>query len=309
MHTTPRRAFGLAHRGPLEKLLSGHDHAVQRADDGIEGEHRLVEQEDHPNERLACGVDDVVRDGVRKRLRVAGTRSAEHGARQHGNEEHDAERGGDPRRHEWMDQPAGKAQRDERWREEAATQVVGELPNIERREVVATEQGQHLPVPSHPSVASPGVDLVRRGLSVENLDVARKRAASEDALKKVVAEKSSLGNPAAQRGRKRVHIVDAFTDERPLPEEVLVHVGHCRRVGVDTALGSGDARVASLRRELTGNGADARLNDAVTAHDAPSLSADARAIERMRERADQPPRDVARQLGVGIQRDDIPDGA
>ena len=49
---------------------------------------------------------------------------------------------------------------------------------------------------------------------------------------------------------------------------------------------------------------DARLQDAVSLDDAPDLGIKARPVERMRELADQAAHRIARQFGIGIERDD-----
>ena len=50
---------------------------------------------------------------------------------------------------------------------------------------------------------------------------------------------------------------------------------------------------------------DARLQHAVALDDAAGAAIEARPVERMRHRADQPARGVARQLRVGVERDDV----
>src|SRR6185437_15423839 len=52
----------------------------------------------------------------------------------------------------------------------------------------------------------------------------------------------------------------------------------------------------------------ARLQDTIAAHDAALALVVHRAIERMRDRADERARGAARQHGVGIERNDVLDG-
>ncbi len=109
-----------------------------------------------------------------------------------------------------------------------------------------------------------------------------------------------------QRLREGVHVVDALADERPFAEQILVDVRNDARVGVD-------ARVAREQAHEPGSAgarqadADARLQDAVAVDDAAAGRIEHRPIERVGHRPDHFARRIARQLRVGVERDDVAD--
>ena len=61
----------------------------------------------------------------------------------------------------------------------------------------------------------------------------------------------------------------------------------------------------AVRLALTSIDADARLQHAVAFGDAPERGIEPRAVQRMRERADQAAAGLHRQLRIRIQRDDV----
>ena len=101
------------------------------------------------------------------------------------------------------------------------------------------------------------------------------------------------------------HVVDPLPRESPLAKQVLIHVGHGRRVGIHAGMSREDRRVA----RSIGAGqrhADARLHDAVAFHHPAKPCIEDGTVERMRHRANQRRCGVARQHGVGVKRDDVP---
>ncbi len=119
-----------------------------------------------------------------------------------------------------------------------------------------------------------------------------------------MAEDAVLRKPAPQRALERIHVVDALADERALVEEVLVDVGDGARVRVDAGVVRAELGIARAvgARQVYGH---ARLQDAVAVgHDLLALVV-VRAVQGMRQRADELAGRVARQLRVGIQRDHV----
>jgi hypothetical protein len=98
-----------------------------------------------------------------------------------------------------------------------------------------------------------------------------------------------------------------FADKRAFLENILIHVGHFPRVRIN-------ARVAGKKPDeprSPGAGqthAHARLQNAVAFGDNPARGVEHRTVQRMGHRADELPGGFARQLGVGVERDDILDG-
>ena len=121
-----------------------------------------------------------------------------------------------------------------------------------------------------------------------------------------MAEDSILGKAGIERPLEGVDVVDALADERALAEQVLVDVRDGARVRVDPGLAPEELRVA--RTLCSGQArAHARLQDAVAAGDTTLGFVVARTIERVRHRPDELPRGFPRQLGVGVERDDVLD--
>src|SRR5918999_5870857 len=121
-------------------------------------------------------------------------------------------------------------------------------------------------------------------------------------------EKRVLGEPAARRAPERVDLVRPFAGEAPLAEEVLIDVRYGSRVWIDAGMprvDGGEARAERARQRDS----DARLDDAVSTHDAAMFCIVHGAVERMRDRADEERGRVGWEHGIGIDGDDVADAA
>src|ERR1700730_171175 len=104
-------------------------------------------------------------------------------------------------------------------------------------------------------------------------------------------------------------VVDALADERAFTEDILIKVGNGSRIGVYPRLAAEKSRISGA----VGPGQahrDARLKNAVTAGHQRSVAistprVESRAIQRLRHRADELTRGVTRQLGIGVERDNV----
>ena len=109
-----------------------------------------------------------------------------------------------------------------------------------------------------------------------------------------------------QAALEGVHIIDALADVNPFAEQILVRVRHRARVQIQADIAGKDARKAGAvdagRRDL-----DPGLQQRITGDDGATARIELGAIERMRERGDQPVRGFARHDRIGIQRDDVLD--
>ena len=103
-----------------------------------------------------------------------------------------------------------------------------------------------------------------------------------------------------------IDIVDALSGEASLAIQILIDIGHRRRVGID-------ARVTRVNRckeramRARERDADTRLDDAVTLGYPPNFLVVMRAIQWVRNRPDQQLRRITRQHCIRIQRDYVPD--
>ena len=121
-----------------------------------------------------------------------------------------------------------------------------------------------------------------------------------------MAEDAVFREAAAEGALEGVDVVDALADERTFAEYILIDIRHRPGVRVD----AGFAAIEPGQARTVGAGqADRhpRLQDAVAADHALAGFVIARTIERMRHGADELARGIARQLRVGVERDDVAD--
>ena len=150
------------------------------------------------------------------------------------------------------------------------------------------------------------VGAVAGGRILDQLHIAEQPRSRVAAFEQVVAEDAVLRQPAGEGAFEGVDVVDALADERAFTEPILVDVGHGARVGVDAGVAAAQPRVAAAVAAGQTD-TDARLQDAVAlGHDrAVIAAAEARPVQRVRHRRDELRGGVARQLRVGVQRDDV----
>ena len=149
------------------------------------------------------------------------------------------------------------------------------------------------------------VDIVAGRIILDHFDIADQSRAGIAAFEKIVAEQRVLRDAALQRCLEGINVVKSLAGEGAFTEQVLISVGHGEDVRVDTAIDREDA--LQERRLVTGGerGRDARLEDAVTAHDLAGLFVDDRTVQRMAELAGQMRDGFRRQTRVGVQRHHI----
>ena len=149
---------------------------------------------------------------------------------------------------------------------------------------------------------------VVRGIVVHQVDVGAQSGARVQALEEVVAEQRVLGDPPGERRLERVDVVDALADVAALVEQVLVHVGHRGGVRIEADVAREDLCERRAGRALDAD-LHARLQHAVAFGDALKPRIEPRAVERMRQGADQAACRLHREVRVGIEGDDVLDCA
>ena len=124
-------------------------------------------------------------------------------------------------------------------------------------------------------------------------------------FEQVVGQQSVFGNGVRKRGGEDVDVVQAFSGEDALAEQVLIGVGYRGRIWIDAGMPGIQPR--EQRAGCTREGdADARLEDAVPFSDTPDRRIVGRPIQRMRNDANQLTSDVAWQSRVAVERDAVP---
>ncbi len=216
-------------------------------------------------------------------------------------------------------EPAQQHDEGERQRHEAAPQVVEYFPLRQQRQRVApmyrarpvhrharVQPGGNLPVAADPAVAAADVRGVVRRILLVQLHVAQQRRARIAALQQVVTQDAIFGKAILQRALERVDVVDALADERTFAEQVLVDVGDGARIRINPGLGAEEPRIARAIRARQAH-RHARLHDAVARGHALARGVVVRAVQRVRHRTHELAGRIARQLGVGIERDHVLD--
>ena len=244
-------------RFPFEELALREDEPHQGQPDRVHGAERVVGQEGQLEAHLR-GRDRDLLDHVSQERgqRLAPGRPAEQAGHLGIDGERRAQhqrRGPDPRR---ARQPGPRRRQEEQHRggNQAAPQVVENLPAADDRQAVALHAlarrhpGEHpeedLPVPSHPAALAIGVRQDAGGEVVHELEVGDQRGARVQALEQVVRQHRVLGHAPRERGAEGVHVVQAFAGVDPLVEQVLVHIRDRGGIRVDPRVAGVDPREA-----------------------------------------------------------------
>jgi len=190
-------------RGPFEQMPPGHQQSPKRARDRIDGDRRIVKQEDDRQEPAPGMVDEAAQRAAHGAAAASASEAGDKVGKQVGAGNGDRENRPDPgtaRQHH----PAGCGERDKGDRDKTAAKVVEDLPAVEVRQPArntpaapaghgAAEPRHELPVAAHPTVPAASIfKIACREVFIED-DVARKRAPSLDAFEEVVADQSVLG--------------------------------------------------------------------------------------------------------------------
>ena len=146
---------------------------------------------------------------------------------------------------------------------------------------------------------------MRRVILIQ-MHVAQQAGTHITAFQQVVAENAILGKAIVQPPLERVHLIDALADKRAFTEHVLVDVRDGTGIRVDARLAAVQARVARAVCACQAH-ADARLENAVTLAHALQFFVVAGTIQRMRHGSHQFACNVARELRVRVQGDDVLD--
>src|SRR3569623_369885 len=175
-----------------------------------------------------------------------------------------------------------------------------------RRGHARQQPRRDLPVAAYPTVAPTHHDGVSRRMVLDEIDIIHQRRPRITAFQEVVAQNEIFGHAPVHRLTKGVDVVNALADEAAFAEQILVDVRHFARIGIDNHFAREQSRKARARRGGETNG-HARLQDRITFDDAAAPGVVNGTIERVRHVADERTRGVARQLGIGVQGDDIAD--
>ena len=308
----PRRPRRLRGRGPFEQVAARDEHAHERAHDRVECVPRAVGEEregQHELQAREVRVGDRGREVVAERHALGARQQREDRWQEHrqrqGGQEHRARRERGVHRQERAERERGERRRCDR----RPPQVVRHLPaavgrHRQRAGEVTCDPRQQLPVAPGPAVLALRVDVVACRKLVDHLDIRREARAREDAFEEVVAEQRVVAHPSCHRRLERVDVVDALAGERAFAEQVLVHVGRGRCVGVDARRAGEDLLVPRAVAAERQRRCHARLQDRVAVDDPLPGDVEARRVDRMGHLADQPQRGVARQARVAVERDD-----
>ena len=176
-----------------------------------------------------------------------------------------------------------------------------------RPEHARQEPAGNLPVAPDPAMAAAHFGGETRGVVLVQLHVGDQRRAGIAAFHQIVTQDEILREAPGRGLPERVHVVDAFADVGPLGKQVLIHVGHLARVGIDPRFaGTELGKPRAIGREQADG--RARLQNGVALDHAAGRRIEPRPVQRMRHRADEFAGGIARQAGIGVQREDVSDG-
>ena len=196
-------------------------------------------------------------------------------------------------------------------------QVVEHLPATHRRNraaiaiyvgkwTTAENPRQKLPVAARPAVVARRSHVVAGRKLFNDLDIGSEARPGEHALEQIVAQQRRVRNPVRQRGLECINVVDAFAGVGSLSEQILVHVGYGRSIGIDTV----HAREYALKPRAfpcdRQRRSDPRLQNSVAFDNTARGTIETRFVERMRHLADQSAHGVAGQPRIGVESDDVP---
>src|SRR4029453_101627 len=160
-----------------------------------------------------------------------------------------------------------------------------------------------LPIAANPAVLpTPPRDVAIRE-DIEQLNVRRPPHAAMASFQQIMAQEVRYWKSFGQEPVKRVQFVNPFAVITAFADQILVNIRNGVRVRIDPARISKDALEPRGPRARQ-RGADAWLNDRVTANYAAAIRRKSRLIQRMRQGFDHCPGGIAQELGIGIQRDD-----
>ena len=310
-------AIQVARRGPFEQALVADPQPPERANHGIQAKERLVRQANEGEgglrqmlARRAGGGGEMLAPA-----HIAGLAQhvQERGGQRGDQQDAEHRQGPEPRR--CHHRPAQHQQQGQGRRRETAPQVVGQFPAGQDREGVlpgaSVETGnpwqqprRNLPVPANPAVPPVHVRAIARGIVLVQLHVGEQPRTRVAPFQQVVAEDAVLGEAPVERLLEGIDFVDALADERTFLEPVLVDVGDRVRIRVDTGVAPVQPRIPRPVGAGQAHG-HAGLQDAVALADPLPVRVVARPIQRVRHGAHQFPRRVARQLGIGVQGNDV----
>ena len=171
---------------------------------------------------------------------------------------------------------------------------------LARPEHARQEPTGNLPVAPDPAMAAAHFGGETRGVVLLQFHVRDQRRAGITAFHQIVTQDEVFREAAGRGLPERVHIVDAFADVGPLGKQILIHVGHLARVGIDPRFaGTELGKPRAIGREQADG--CARLQNGVALDHAAGRRIKSRPVQRMRHRADEFAGGIARQAGIGVQ--------
>jgi hypothetical protein len=106
-----------------------------------------------------------------------------------------------------------------------------------------------LPIAANPAVTPVDVHVVAGRKFLVEFHVAHEGGAGMTRFQQIVAENGVLRETSGHGALEGVHIVNALCRYTSLPENILIHVGHFPRVGIDARV-AGKSRTNQDRRAL-----------------------------------------------------------
>ena len=145
-----------------------------------------------------------------------------------------------------------------------------------------------------------------RGVVFEQSYICHQTDAPVDALKQIMAEERIFGHAAGQAALKSSHIIDALASIVTFTKKILVHVGYCPRVQIESGISSENPR----KQRAVGTGwpdLHPRLEHRVPGDYFVAVRGKFGAVQRVRQGGDEAPRAIPGQTRIRIQCDNVLD--
>src|SRR5581483_1889691 len=162
-----------------------------------------------------------------------------------------------------------------------------------------------LPVTTNPAVTPSNIRIIRCRIILVELYITQQAGARIAAFYQVVAENAVFRKTSAQCPLEGIHVIDSLTNKRTFAESILIYVRHSACVRINAYFSAPEPRIMGMTCAGQAGG-NTWLQDAVAVDRTLPGSVINGLVQRMRHRANKLPNRVARQLGVGIESNDVP---
>ena len=225
-HIVTTFTFGVAGSLPFQHSLARVQHSHAGSHNGIRAEVRLIREEDDGQHGLSHTQAKPAGDGTQVRRERQVDRLPKQCEQRHTDvgDQHDPDNDARPDPRGRKRQPADQQHQCQRGWNDAAAQVVENLPAGEQTDWVASGlavEARHerqqptgdLPIASNPAMSPTDIRAIPRRVVLIDMNIADQTRPCITAFQQVMAEDLILGKPPLHREGEGVHVIDPLADE------------------------------------------------------------------------------------------------